>query len=485
MLTKAEAKKELARRLALKAPTFHAENVLFPEQLAFINDPARFATACTSVRAGKTVSCAADLIHTNEHMPGTTGLYITGTRGMAKRIVWPELLRLNREHKVGLVPNITELTLTNPKNGSIIYLGGANTEDEIEKYRGLSNVAVVYVDESQLIRHYLKELVEDVITKRLYDTNGRCRLIGTPGLVRSGYFYKVLQERTWSHHHWTLHQNIYLSKKNGGLSAEELIERDCQVRGVTREHPSIQRECYGIWADDSNSRVLNYDASRNHFEELPTRNWSHVMGIDVGFEDADAVAVLAYSDDSPTTYLVHEEVVNKQDLTSLAELIGKLQRKYNVVRSVIDEGGLGKKLAEELRKRWQLPLEPAEKTRKFENLALLNDSLRNSRFKARSDSRFAGDCDQLEIDRDKSTPDKLKISKSFHSDVIDAVLYAFKLSPAYSWEPTRARPVIGSREWFLDQSKVDWDAEAERLKREESGDGGLWPSMDGDWSKLG
>ena len=78
---------------------FRLEDVLFNEQLAFVREPARFATAVCSVRAGKTTACAADLIDTALTMPGTTGLYITLARSSAKRIVWPDLHRIAREFK--------------------------------------------------------------------------------------------------------------------------------------------------------------------------------------------------------------------------------------------------------------------------------------------------------------------------------------------------------------------------------------------------
>lgn len=477
------AKALLAKRRAKAPPPFILKNVLFPEQLRLVEDPAKFACAVTSVRAGKTVSCAADMLNTCITQPGTTSLYITLARSNAKRIVWPEILKLNRAYRLGGVPNLAELSMTFP-NGSLIYCGGANTEDEIEKYRGLSNVALAYVDEAQAFRPYLRELVEDVLTKRLYDTNGRCRLIGTPGPIPSGYFYEASKSEAWSHHHWTLHQNPFIQKKSG-KTADELIGQDCKMKGVTREHPAIQRECFGQWVLDQTSLILNYDPSVAHFDELPKRNWAYVLGVDVGFVDSDALVVLAYCDDEPTTYLVHEEVVAKQDLTSLAEAVKRIQAKYGVVKSVIDEGGLGKKLAEELRHRWGIHLEPAEKTRKMENLAILNDALRSGRFRAKRDSRFASDCMHLEVDRDRSRPDKLVVSNRFHSDVIDSVLYSFKLSPAYTYEPAKASgPPKGSREWYQKQAEIDWEAERERLQKLEQGEGGGWPS-DGGFGNLG
>ena len=53
------------------APKFDLTQFLFKEQLALARDPAKFATAVCSVRAGKTITCAADLIDTALRQPGT------------------------------------------------------------------------------------------------------------------------------------------------------------------------------------------------------------------------------------------------------------------------------------------------------------------------------------------------------------------------------------------------------------------------------
>lgn len=65
----------------------------------------------------------------------------------------------------------------------------------------------------------------------------------------------------------------------------------------------------------------------------------------------------------------------------------------------------------------------------------------------------------MEIDRDKTTPERIKVSDRYHSDIIDAVLYAFKLSPAYTYEPPTTKPQWGTREWAEAQSSSMFDAE--------------------------
>jgi hypothetical protein len=192
------------------------------------------------------------------------------------------------------------------------------------------------------------------------------------------------------------------------------------------------------------------------------------MGVDVGYNDADAISILAWSESDPTTYLVEELITRKQGITELANQIQLLRDKYKVAKIVMDMGALGKKIGEELIRRFSLPVEPADKARKIENLELLDDALRTGRFKAKASSIFAQDTYKVEKDRDKSTPEKIKISDRFHSDIIDSVLYAFKLSPAYSYTPPKLKPVVGSKEWQDAQHDIMFEAELEGLKQEKA-----------------
>lgn len=444
-------------------PIFRLPDFLFKEQLDFTQDPARFATAVCSVRAGKTTACAADLINTALMLPGTTGLYITLARSSAKRIVWPELHNINRTYLLEGTPNESDLSFKFP-NGSIIYCSGASDAAEIEKFRGLSNVALAYLDESQAFRSHIRELVEEILVKRLYDTNGRCRLIGTPGPVPAGYFHDACHSPAWSHHAWTLHSNPWIQKKSGKTVAE-LIAQDCERKGVTLDDPSIQRECFGRWVLDSNSLLLEYKAERNHFNELPRGNYTYILGMDFGYEDADAFSVLGWADNSPNTYLVEELIAEKQTYEQMVKNFEDLVKKYPICKVVADPGGGGKKLIESLRPRYLIPMETADKLGKIANYGLLNNSLRTSRFFAKKDSRFAQDCNLLERDRDRSTPDRTVVKG--HSDSVDSVLYAFRESPAYAYTPPPAAPKPGTQEWARNQEEQMREKIFKQIKEEQ------------------
>lgn len=442
---KAIAKALRKRKTEIVVNLFNLEDFLFDEQLSFVRDPSGNKVAVCSRRAGKTIACAADLIDTALTHPGVVCLYITLSRNNAKKIIWRELKKINKEYKLGGVENLSELSITFP-NTSTIYLSGAKDTNEIEKFRGLA-LKKVYIDEAQSFRAYIKDLIDDILAPALMDYAGTLILIGTPPPIPTGYFCEAYQKANgWSKHHWTFFDNPFIIQKSK-ITHQAMLDRELKRRGVNAHDPSIQREWFGKFTLDSESLLIHYREEYNHFDILPTKKWNYILGIDLGFDDADALAVLAWADDSPTTYLVEEIVVPQQGITELVKQIEDLQKRYDISKMVIDQGGLGKKIAEELRRRHSIPVEAAEKTRKMENIAFMNDSLRTGRLKAKKDSKFAQDSYLVEIDKDKSTADRIKVSDKYHSDIIDAVLYAFKLSPSYAYQAPLPKLQHGTAEW--------------------------------------
>jgi phage terminase large subunit len=448
---------------------FNLTQFLFDKQLEFVEDTSPFKVAVCSRRSGKTVACAAHLIHTAINTPNIICLYITLSRNNAKKIIWRDIRNINTEYKLDGVTDETEMSMTF-KNGATIYLSGCKDQTEVEKFRGLP-IKLCYIDECQSFREYIKDLIDDVIAPALMDYAGSLCLIGTPGPVPTGYFHEcAVESEVWAKHYWTFWDNPFISSKSG-KTHQELLDRELKRRGVTAEDPSIQREWFGKWVLDSDSLLINYDINKNNFHNLPelpnNSKYNYLMGIDIGFKDADAIAILAWSDHTPTTYLVEEMITEKQGLTELVNQVQTLQKKYDVHKIVMDMGGLGLKMGEEMIRRHQIPVEAAEKARKMENVAFLNDSLRSGRFKAKANSRFAQDSYLVEIDRDKTKPDKIVVSDRFHSDIIDSVLYAFKLSPAYAYQaPDTNKPKWGTKEWALQRSTEMWEKELEGYQKE-------------------
>ena len=305
-------------------------------------------------------------------------------------------------------------------------------------------------------------MIDDVLTPATADyEDGWIAVTGTPGPVPQGYFFDITQNGKYgySKHMWTILDNPYMPNPQGFLTKLK------KKREWDDNNPTYKREYLNHWVLDANSLWIRYNANINHFTDLPKEHsWSYVMGVDIGHRDADAIAVVAWSDTSPISYLVEEQLKSKQGISDLVAMIERLQKKYGAYKIVMDEGGLGKKIAEDIRQRFACPLVAADKAHKQDNVEFLNDAMRLAKFKAKADSQFAKDSYLVQIDWDKTTPTRTFL-KGPHSDIIDAVLYAFRESYAHLAVIESAKPHYGSREWAEAQSSEMFEREMEGYQK--------------------
>lgn len=434
----------VADRLSSRARgrDFTAEALCHPAQVAFIRSTAKRRSACCSRRSGKTRSDAQLLLEGTQRAPFVPQLYVTLTRSNAKEILWPDLLELNELHGLGGEVNLTDLSMRWP-NGGAILLRGANNEREIAKIRGHRFKRVV-VDEGQSFPdRVIRPLIDDVVGPTLLDYDGELIVTGTPGPAPVGFFWDITMGTLagrWERHAWTLADNPYLPAL-AHRTIDDILAEIRAEHGWTVDDPTYQREYLGRWCRDENALVFRWGPQCEWDGVLPPGQWHHVIGVDLGHEDADAIVVLAWSRQHPAVYLVHEHVAAKQGVTELGDQVLELHRRYRPKALWVDTGGLGRKIAEELRRRWGLPVEAAEKTRKMEHVELLNDALRTGRLKALPSSRFAEDAMLVQWDADARARGVLRISDRYHSDVTDACLYAYRACRGYLYEAPPAPPV--------------------------------------------
>ncbi len=340
---------------------------------------------------------------------------------------------------------------------------GADLKNFIKRLRGRKFPGVA-IDEAQDMGSHLQSLIDDVLTPSIADyADGWLALTGTPGPVPNGMFFDITNNGKFGYsvHKWDLTQNPYMPNVESFI--DDLIKR----REWAPSNPTLLREYRNQWVLDVESLWVRYNEHLNDYNLLPKIKMNYILGVDIGYRDADALAILGWSEASKETYLVEEIVTAKQDITGLISQIEALRAKYDIVKIVMDTGGLGKKIHEEIIRRHQIPIFPADKMRKQENVELLNDNLRLGLFKAKAKSQFALDSYQVQIDWDKSTPDKIIIKKKPHSDIIDAVLYAYKETHAFYHEPQKPKLVRGTKEWADAQSLEMFEKTLEGIKNEE------------------
>jgi len=457
---------------ALRAKRAKKPDVAFPQQDKFVNDESQFVAALTTRRAGKSTGFARRYYKTMLKYPGCLCPHIGLTRESTKNIMWPILQELDEKEGWGAKFNESNLSMVLP-NGARVQLFGADMKNFIRRLRGIKTPGAG-VDEGQEFGDHLETLVDDILTPATADfKDGWIGIGGTPGPIPRGYFHDITQLNLhgYSVHRWSLYDNPYMPDPKG------FVERLRQKKGWPANHPTLLREYQGLWVLDADALLIKWNEEKNHYVELPHQKvpYTYILGVDLGYRDSDALAVLAWSPASPNIYLVEELITQGQDITQLSTQIEAMIKKYDISKIVMDEGALGKKIAEEIRRRKHIPVTPAEKARKMENVAFLNDWLRLGKFKAKRNSRFAQDSFQVQIDYEKSTPDRTVVKKGFHSDVIDAVLYAFKESPAFTFQEPKAKAKVGTPEWGKEQEDEMFNAALEHFSNAED------PTKGFDW----
>lgn len=418
-------------------PTVDIGALTFPIQRRFVEDPSDFAVACCSRRAGKSTAGRRLLIHTGCSQPASLSVYVALTRQSAKRLMWEPLKQDLWALGIAFESNETELTLTLPGNGSRIWLAGANDAAQIERLRGHA-FDLAMLDEAQSMRERILEpLVQDVITPALLDRRGKMRLLGTPGPIPDGYFYRACHSEDWSRHHWTLLDNPNLRDPASFL---EMIR---SKHGLTEAAPTYRREYLGEWVMDRDILVLSaFDPAASVWSELPGGAWTYVLGVDVGYHDSDAIVVLGWSSASPGLYLVDEYVRSHQTEEQLSIVLRSMIDRFAPMSVVGDTGGGGRKTIEGISSRLGYPIKAAHKPSVVEQFARLNDEFRAKRLLLKSGSVAAHDAIRLRWELGKVGR---RVDDAFHSDALPALSYAYAEARHYYYAEPKPRQTPRTR----------------------------------------
>ncbi len=429
-------KLEVARAAALQS-SFGAELLCRrnPKQLAAICSAAPRKVLCCGRRGGKSFAVVVALLQTARDT-GRPCLYLTLTRENAKDIVWGDLCALNAAYHLGFVTNASELSLTHPNGGSI-RLRGADSIDAVEKVRG-KKYALVILDEMQSFHdRILIPLIEQGIGATLTDFDGSFWKVGTPSAVHRGYWWECYAGRmagSAEQHAWTLRNNAELPVvAEGRLTADQVLQKVLDEYGWTEDNPTFQVEYLGNRDIQTTEGLLYPHGEANYFEALPAGSWTYVFGIDVGARDSDAIAVLGWPKHGKAVYLVDEHVAKSgSDVSDLREALEPLYERYKPVRMVLDQGGGGLKVANEARKRWGVPVVGAQKHDKGAYIRLMQGALNKQELLVKRSSRWADDARQVRLDLDQLARGVLaEDRRGYHSDITDAVLYAWRECRAY------------------------------------------------------
>jgi hypothetical protein len=439
----------------------------FQKQAAFLEDQASLKAGFCTRRAGKSYGAATALFQKALDIPSCSVLYIALTRDSAKKIMWKDCIKvLNRKFKLNCAFNETTLTATLP-NGSVIYLTGADAKpEEMEKLLGQKYARVV-IDEGASWKQDLRKLVYGVLKPAVADYRGDIMLIGTPGNLTKGLFFDVTNgnEPGWSLHQWTTFDNPYMAEK-WKAEIEELIAANPKVI----ETPWFKQMYLGQWFIDTNLLVYKFQEDRNLVKDLPKRKgeWRYILGVDLGYDpDPSAFVLCAYNEYDPHLYVVKSYKAQKMIISDVAERIKYMVKPLPHCKIVIDAGAQGKQIAEEMRQRYGLPLEAAEKHGKVGFIELMNSDLimGNIKLLESETAEIVEEWAALVWDEDVALTKKQE-NPACSNHLADALLYAWRYAYNYVFEKFTEKPKPGTEE------EVDefWERESQQLERKKNQD---------------
>lgn len=371
---------ELSRRRGILAACFDVQKKPIEASLA----GARQIAILTSRRAGKTNTVLRAMCRDALDHPNCRYAYIGLSRVTAETIVWKELEAINDQHNLQIELQGYRLRAIFP-NGSEITLYGADQPGWAKKFKGAKYRGVA-IDEAGEYDIDLQDFIFRVIRPCLVDLQGTLWLIGTPGIVPSGYWWAVTNPdpakrvKGWDFYQWHTFDNPYLSEQFKTDMAELR-----EIYGDALEDlPWYQREWLGKWSFDSSNNVYKYDPEKNDisYEDMleyydPNRPDHHdqfILAIDPGLTDAAGFVVGVYNTEKHDKLIFvecHREV--GMSLEQIADRAETYMKKYPGLQLIGDPDAAH--FMQLMRESRGIDIEDAEKTKKADNIGYFNNGL--------------------------------------------------------------------------------------------------------------
>lgn len=435
----------------------------FALQCKFIEDPARLKALFCTRRASKSYTAGLYMVKEALGMDAVNCLYLGLTRQSAKAIIWKDVLKdIDKKKNIGISFNGTELTGTTPNN-SIIYVSGADAdEDEMEKLLG-RKYRLVVVDEAASFTVDLRRMIYGILKPAMTDMNGTICMMGTSGNLTKGLFFDVTtgKEPGWKLYTWSAHDNPYVAKQ----WQEELDEID-RDRPLFKQTPLFKQWYLNEWVIDDDKLVYKFSRDRNLCVGLPNHArgaWSYVLGVDLGYEDATAFALCAFHEHDNNLYVLETFKQSRMDITDVANRIKFYSSRYDIFRVVID--GANKQAVEEIQKRHGIALHAADKTGKSDFIEIMNAEMIQARIKVvESESKEL--IDEWMGLIWETDGDKIKLPRKEHPNcenhLCDAALYAWRYCYQFLSERPKEKVNIYNRDEWLAHTRKLMDESLER-----------------------
>lgn len=426
-------------------------------------------------RGGKTNVMAIAAIYKALQTPNIQILYIGLTQTSCQRIMSDQVLaRILRSYPLPAKLVGQDLRFD---NGSIIYLIGIDAnKKQKEKIRGIKS-SLNMIDEMQSYTQDTQLILNEVLGPTTADTKASTILAGTAGdAIGKSYWYEITKDNTPAnpisksvlHPEWM----VYRSSWKDNTAIDEITnQRICDnvqeyLNDLIQEHPGIQltdsfRQEWGAeWIVLSSSLVYPRFSDANLISsptcrELDTKqaipmppthilqSMTHILGIDLGFNDQTTMCVLGYHTKfSNKVYVLESFGKSEMLIPEVVAKIRELDNHYHFSYMVGDSSSL--QIFETLKEVHGFPIHKADRAGKYSHQRTLNSDLQTRTIIfLPGNEELIQQLKTIQWDKKKLQEGKYQEDPSFNNDLADSFLYAHHFSRHLWYEAPRIIPSPG------------------------------------------
>lgn len=225
------------------------------------------------------------------------------------------------------------------------------------------------------------------------------------------------------------------------------LDQEEYEQALARLDPTTRAQLrHGVWVQDSGGLVYS-SFTRSLIVPYPaeTAGWRRILAFDFGNVDDTAWGVLGWPKHSRKVTLLQSEKRTGLIPSQCAEIALELDAKWRFDRIVGDIGGLGKGYAEEMRQRYGVPIEGAEKHNKLGYIKLLNGAMHNREFLVcEGNEAYVSELEELPW----ADEEKTKEAPGLPNHLCDMALYGWRAATAWNEkDPPAEQPKPGTVEW--------------------------------------
>lgn len=430
------------------------------KQRELLLDRSRFKALLCPRRTGKTTYNLFEVLVHDKRFPGSMIAYIVpDSKAHAKDLFWLPMKELNEKLSLGLLFKEVEKRVIFPSGTNVLILG-AHDEKSPDRLRG-NAYSLVLLDECKDFGPHFEELVIEAVLPGLGDYGGTLVLSGTPGPVFDGLFYKITTEEPegWTVAKWIKSDNEFLRPEERDL--QKVYETAYRPFGLSMDSPKFLREQKAMWVAEQSERAYYYHPERNYFDGNldPEKPWDYICGIDIGKRDKMIIQPGAYSLEDENLYYLETFGERGMQIEGLYAKWKELDDKYQFSGTVVDTGGLGVLIVDDINHRYGVNWEAAKKGNNYKLGAVeqLNNDMLLGRIKAHPETLLAKAWAKSIRNVTTGLPT--------HSDECDAALYLHRFSVHWIGRERDTGPAYQSLEWWQEEEKRAVEAAIQERER--------------------